>query len=169
MVQFRRTFGCSSRLLMCGVAACAIVVGSVAPAPAQMGPQEEEGTAAGAIFGGVIGSVLGGAIGGRAGSAIVGGIAGATIGSLIGNRIGAALDEQDREAMLETTRAAVRSGRTRRFRSRHSGVRGRAVVVRESKVAGKPCRTIKQEVVLQDGRKLSDTVKACRGPNGWEV
>jgi len=169
MAQFRLALCHSSRLLMCGVAACAILAGSIFPAPAQMGPREEEGTAAGAIFGGILGSVIGGAVGGRAGSAIVGGIAGATIGGFIGNRIGAELDEEDRRAMAATTRAAIRSGRTKRFRSRRSGVRGRAVVVRENKVAGKPCRTIKQEVVLRDGRTVSDTVRACRGPNGWEV
>jgi surface antigen len=156
------------RLLVCGLAAVALLVAAAAPAPAQ-GPKEQEGTAAGAIMGGILGGVIGGAVGGRAGSAIVGGIAGAAIGGLIGNRIGAALDEQDRQAMLRATRQAVVTGKSRRFTSKQTGVRGRAVVVGDQRVAGKQCRTIRQEVVLRDGRVVSDTVSACRGPNGWEV
>jgi hypothetical protein len=52
---------------------------------------------------------------------------------------------------------------------KRTGVRARAQVVSSQKVQGRPCRTVKQEVVLKDGSVMSDTVRACRGPNGWEV
>jgi predicted lipid-binding transport protein (Tim44 family) len=152
------------KTFVCGLAALTILAGTVAPAPAQ-GPNEEGGTAAGAILGGVIG----GLIGGRGAAAVGGAIAGAAIGSFIGNRIGAALDEEDRIAFERATRQAIVSGRSQRYRNKRTGVRARAQVVSSQKVQGKPCRTVKQEVVLKDGKVMSDTVRACRGPNGWEV
>lgn len=131
---------------------------------AQMGPKESQGTVGGALVGGIIG----GFIGGGGSNSVVGSIAGAAIGGLIGNRIGASLDEQDRLALARATRAAFASGRSQHF-SRRSGVHGRIDVVSSTKVDGKPCRTVKQEVVLKDGSVLSDTVSACRGPHGWQV
>jgi len=131
---------------------------------AQMGPKESQGTVGGALLGGIVGGLIGH---GGSGS-IVGGIAGAAIGGFIGNRIGASLDEKDRVALARATHAAFASGHSQRF-SRRSGVRGRVNVVSSTRVDGKPCRTVKQEVVLKDGRVLSDTVSACRGPHGWQV
>jgi surface antigen len=130
-----------------------------------MGPREGEGTAAGAILGGVIG----GLIGGRGGAAVGGAIIGTVVGGLIGNRIGASLDEEDRVAMERATRAAITSGKSQRYANKRTGVKARAQVISSQKVDGKPCRTIKQEVVLKDGNTVSDTVRACRGPNGWQV
>jgi surface antigen len=135
------------------------------PAQAQMGPREGEGTAAGALLGGV----LGGIAGGRGSGGVAGAVAGAAIGGFIGNRIGAALDEQDRQALAQATRATATTGKPRQFTSRRSGARGRVDVVSSSRVDGRECRTIRQQVVLKDGSNLSDTVRACKGPRGWEV
>ena len=140
-------------------------VATVVPAQAQSGYHESEGTAAGAIFGGIIGGVLGG----RGGSAVGGAIAGAAIGSFIGNRIGAALDAEDRAAFERETRRAITTGRSRRYANKRTGVKARAQVVSSRRVEGRECRTVKQEVVLKDGSVLSDTVRACKGPNGWEA
>lgn len=140
----------------------ALVVGLASPAPAQMGPREQEGTAAGALIGGA----LGGALGGR--NPVAGAIVGAAVGSFVGNRIGASLDEADRQALSSATRAAVVSGKSKRF-SRKGGARGKVDVVRTSQSNGRQCRTLRQEVVLKDGRVLNDTVNACKGPRGWEV
>jgi surface antigen len=141
----------------------ALVVGLASPASAQMmGPREEGGTAAGALIGGA----LGGALGGR--NPVAGAIVGAAVGSFVGNRIGAALDEADRQALSSATRAAVVSGKPKRF-SRKGGARGKVDVVRTSQSNGRQCRTLRQEVVLKDGRVLNDTVNACKGPRGWEV
>ncbi|MGE0565502.1 MAG: glycine zipper domain-containing protein [Pseudolabrys sp.] len=134
------------------------------PAHAQMGPKETQGTIGGALIGGIVG----GLVGGRGSGAVVGAIAGTAIGGLIGNRIGASLDAQDRAALARATRAAFTSGKSQHF-SRKSGTRGRVDVTSSSRVDGKPCRTVRQEVVLKDGSVLTDTVSACRGPNGWQV
>jgi len=31
------------------------------------------------------------------------------------------------------------------------------------------CRIVQQQVTLADGRNMTEDVKACRGPNGWEI
>lgn len=149
---------------MAGTLSLFLFAANIAPASAQMGPKESQGTFSGALIGGIVG----GLIGGGGSNSVVGGIAGAAIGGLIGNQIGASLDEQDRAALARATRRAFVSGRSQRFH-RRSGARGRVDVVRSTRVDGKPCRTVKQEVLLKDGRTLSDTVSACRGPNGWQV
>jgi surface antigen len=152
--------------LVCGLAALTILAASVLPASAQMGPREGEGTAAGAIIGGIVG----GLIGGQGGAAVGGAIAGTVIGGIIGNRIGAALDEEDRIALEQATRTAIRSGKSQRYANKRTGVKARAQVISSQKnSAGQPCRTIKQEVVTKDGNVINDTVSACRGPNGWQV
>jgi surface antigen len=150
-----------------GVAAAmiAVMLATAMPSRAQMGPQEGAGTAAGALLGGVIGGVAGG----RGGGGVAGAIAGAAIGGFIGNRIGASLDEQDRQAMARATRAAAASGGSKQFSNRKTGVRGRAQVVSSQSVDGRQCRTIRQEVTLKDGSSVNDTVRACKGPRGWEV
>jgi outer membrane lipoprotein SlyB len=150
---------------ICATLALAFVAASATPTQAQMGPSESEGTAAGAIFGGIIGGVLGG----RGAGAVGGAIAGAAIGSFIGNRIGAALDAEDRAALERTTRSAVTTGKSRRYTNKRTGVKARAQVVSSRRVDGRECRTIKQEVVLKDGTVLSDTIRACKGPNGWQA
>jgi surface antigen len=150
--------------LMTGALGILLTVAAVNTAPAQMGPHESQGTAVGALFGGLIG----GAIGGGAGRAIVGSLAGAAVGGFIGNRIGASLDEQDRIALDHATRNAFISGRSQHF-ARRAGAHGRVVVLNSNRVDGKPCRTVKQEVVLKNGNVLDDTVSACRGPHGWQV
>jgi surface antigen len=142
-----------------------VLFASIMPVQAQMGQREGEGTAAGALIGGA----LGGLAGGRGGRGVAGAIAGAAIGGFIGNRIGAALDEQDRQALAAATRATASSGKPRHFSSRRSGTRGRVEVVSSSQVNGRECRTIRQQVTLKDGSNLNDTVRACKGPKGWEV
>lgn len=141
-----------------------VCVAAVNPSFAQSPSKESQGTIGGALIGGLVGGLIGG---GGSGS-IISGIAGAAIGGFIGNRIGASLDEQDRAALGRATRSAFSSGKSQSFAGR-SGARGQVSVVSSSKVDGKPCRTVKQEVTLKDGNVLSDTVSACRGPNGWQV
>lgn len=154
-----------AKTAICATLALGLFATFTAPAGAQMGQNESQGTAAGAIFGGILGGVLGG----RGGAAVGGAIVGATLGGLIGNRIGAALDEEDRVAMEQATRSAITTGKSRSYRNKRTGVKARAQVVSSRRVDGRECRTVKQEVVLKDGSTVSDTVRACKGPNGWET
>ena len=151
------------RNLLVGVMVLAV---SAPVANAQMGPKESGGTVGGALIGGILGSALGGSGAGR----IVGGVAGAAVGGLIGNRIGASLDEEDRRAMVRSTRSAMTSGSSSQFTNKKTGVRGTAKVVNNSRNAsGQACRTVAQEVVLKDGSVVRDQVTGCKGPNGWAV
>ncbi len=154
----------SLRVIVCALSISGLLAANIIQAHAQMGTKESQGTFTGALIGGTIGALVGG---GRGGS-LAGGLIGVAVGGLIGNRIGASLDEQDRAALARATKAAFTSGRSQGFSGR-SGVRGRAEVVSSSNVDGKPCRTVKQEVILKDGSVLSDEVSACKGPNGWQV
>lgn len=42
--------------------------------------------------------------------------------------------------------------------------------VATANVAGtSDCRVVQQQITLADGRSMVEDVKACRGPNGWEI
>lgn len=89
---------------------------------------------------------------------------------MVGGAIGAALDEEDRQALDRATRAAFVSGQKKTFTNSKTGVRGSATVTSNTKNAsGQPCRTVKQEAILPDGKVLNNTVSACKGANDWEV
>jgi hypothetical protein len=135
-----------AKAVTCATLAFGMIVTCFAPANAQFLP-----------FGVILG--------GGGGSAIGAAVAGAAVGSMIA----AALNEQDRAAVARVTRSAISTGKTRHYRNKHTGVKAKAQVVNSRKIEGRKCRTVKQEVVLKDGSVLSDTVRACMGPNGWQV
>jgi surface antigen len=158
----RRLLRIASVLSISGLLAC-----SGNPGYDQVGQKEAQGTQVGSIVGSVIGGYV--PVGNSIAGQVIASQAG-TIGGFVGGRIGAALDEQDRRALEQTTRAAFQTGERKSFSSNRTGVQGSVTVTANSKNAvGQPCRTVKQEVVLADKRMLSDSVSACKGPNGWEV
>ena len=44
-----------------------------------------------------------------------------------------------------------------------------AAIEKQTATAAKTCRTIQQTVTLKDGSEQQEEIKACQGPNGWEV
>ncbi len=145
-----------------GLLACAST-----PGYDQVGQKEAQGQQTGSLIGGMIGAYVPG------GNSIAGQVLksqAGTIGGLVGSAIGAALDEEDRQALERTTRVVFASGQPKTFSNKKTGVRGSAKVAGSHvSASGQQCRTVKQEVMLKDGTALSDTVSACKGPNGWEV
>lgn len=133
----------------------------------QVGQNETQGTVVGTIAGDMIGSYIPG------GSSVAGQLLksqAGTIGSLVGRAIGASLDEEDRKRLAQATRAAIASGERKSFSNKESGVSGKVTVTRSHvNASGQQCRTVKQEVVVKNGTTLSDTVSACKGPDGWDV
>ena len=128
------------------------------------GPKEQQGQAVGGFLGNIL-SVIpgGGSVGGQIARQMA-----PTIGAAVGGSIGAQLDEEDRQALARATQRALSSGNAQSFRGKSSGARGNATITSNSKAAnGQPCRTVKQDVILKNGTVLSDTVSACKGPNGW--
>lgn len=139
---------------------------SEAPISRRSGPNKETlGTVGGVIIGGLIG----GALGGRGSGAALGAVGGALVGGFLGNRIGAHLDEQDRLALARLTRQAAASGGPRSYYNRRTGIRATIRPGRSYTSAGQICRTVQQEVVMKDGTLMNDSVKSCKGANGWVV
>jgi surface antigen len=164
--QLRTRASRISRIALVSSISC-LTACSGTPGYDQVGQKEAQGSQVGSIVGSVIGGYVpvGNSIAGQVLMSQAG-----TIGGFVGGRIGASLDEQDRRALEQATRAAFLSGERKSFSSSRTGVQGSVTVTANSKNAGgQPCRTVKQEVVLADKQVLSDSVSACKGPNGWEV
>jgi surface antigen len=126
--------------------------------------------ATGAQLGSIAGTVVASAVpfGGLAAPAVAGlAIAAPQIGSLIGASIGRDLDERDRQQLAMMTQATLNSGGSQSYRSERTGVRLSTRVAKTRRAEANACRTVEQEVVLADGTKRTDSVRACRGPNGW--
>jgi surface antigen len=138
--------------------------------------KEEKGTAIGAVAGGVLGVMLGGSTTGK----VIGGVLGVAAGSWIGNKIGQYLDEKDQEKLAESTQKAFDLGESQTWNNPDTGVKADVLVkdvepASEAKVAStnstdEPlCREVTQNVTLKDGSTKTETITACKGPNGWEM
>jgi surface antigen len=146
--------------------AIAVICSALLACAAEMGEKEEAGQEIGSIIGGIVGSYI---PGNSIGAKILQNH-GDLIGGMIGSAIGASLDEEDRKMLAQTTEAAFTTGKTQTFANRNTGVRGSArVTANRTNSDGRPCRTVKQEVKLKDGRTATDDVNACKGPDGgWK-
>jgi surface antigen len=140
--------------------------GLFACAGTEFGGKEEQGEEIGSIIGGIVGSYI---PGNSIGAQILQNH-GDLIGGVIGGAIGAALDEEDRKMLAQSTHTAFTSGKAQTFSNRRTGVRGSVrVTATRTNSDGRQCRTVKQDVHLKDGRTASETVSACKGPGGeWQ-
>ncbi len=86
------------------------------------------------------------------------------------------IGDEDRQNVIKITRKAADTGKLQVFTNPNSGVEGRAEVVKSSilpiqeagKVDGvRECKTIRKSVVLKDKREITESVKTCKGPDGW--
>jgi surface antigen len=152
------------------VALIALLVGcsNTGSNPGEAGSKEADGQMFGSILGSTIGNFIpnGGSVAGQVLKSNAG-----TLGMLIGGSIGAALDEEDRRKLDEATRKAFESGAATKFSNPSTGIKATVTPAAIAKSAdGKQCRSAKQDVVLPDGKILTETVKACKGASGaWEV
>lgn len=141
---------------------------------------EQKGTGAGAVFGATVGGLLGG---GEMGI-IVGGV----LGGLLGNAFGSYLDEEDQKKLANSTQKALDSGESQAWDNPDTGVKAEVLVkdipeikkaevvpTRKAQVASanlsnsQTCREVTQNITLKDGSTKTETVKACKGPDGWEI
>jgi surface antigen len=128
------------------------------------GQRQTEGATAGAVVGGIIGSFFGN----DQTSKVIGGVIGAVAGGLVGGHIGAILDEEDRRQLNTITQQTMESGRTNQFRNDKTKITGTAKVTETGQNGGQVCKTVEQEIIKADGSRAVDTIKACKGPNGWQ-
>ncbi len=117
------------------------------------------GSILGSVAGSIGGSYLGSYLGGTAGS-IVGAIAGGVGGYYLGSTIGGYLGKDDQRRMAETSQQAYETNQTQTFTNPDSGVRGKAEIVGSAE--GGECKTIRQTVVLKDGKTVTEDVKSCK-------
>ena len=83
---------------------------------------------------------------------------------------------EDKQNIIEITRKAADTGKLQIFTNPNSGVQGKAEVVKsnmlptqeEGKIDGmRECKTIRKSVVLKDKREITESVRTCKGPDGW--
>jgi surface antigen len=124
---------------------------------------QETGTLAGAVVGGVIGNQFGGG-GGRVAATI----AGAVVGGIVGNEIGRKLDDRDRQLAREAEYDAWERGdpgRPVRWRNPDNGRYGEVVPERRYRRGAQDCRDFVHKVYM-DGRPQTMRGTACRNPDG---
>lgn len=120
------------------------------------------GSVAGSIGGSYLGSSLGGGTAGRILGAVAGGVAGYYVGSHIGGYLG----REDKERMAQTSQAAFETGEPQTFSNPDTGVKGKAEVVSSAKTAqqNEDCKIIRQTIVLENGKTVTEDVKSCKEP-----
>jgi osmotically inducible lipoprotein OsmB len=127
---------------------------------------ETAGTGLGAVGGGLIGYAITGGP--------VGVILGAAAGGLVGNRIGNGLDGDAQTAAGQAAARAAESnvGQVVTWRKTDAFFQTEAQGTATPKGAfftdssGRTCRYV-YETVIQNGTQRDDTVKLCKGSNGW--
>lgn len=113
------------------------------------------GSIAGSIGGSYLGSYLGDTVGSILG-AVIGGVGGYYLGSEIGGHLG----KDDQRRMAETSQQAYETNQTQTFTNPDTGVSGTAEVVGADDARN--CKTIRQTVVLKDGKTVTEDVKSCK-------
>ena len=116
----------------------------------------------GSIAGSIGGSYLGQSVGGTAGQ-ILGAITGGVGGYYLGSSVGGYLGKDDKQKMAEASQRAYETEQPQTFSNPDSGVNGKAEVVQASQQGDSSgCKTIRQTVVLKDGKTVTEDVKSCK-------
>ncbi|WP_040851532.1 surface antigen protein [Nitrosospira lacus] len=120
------------------------------------------GSIAGSIGGSYLGGYLGGGTAGRIAGAVAGGLAGYYVGAGIGGYLG----KEDKQKMAQASQTAFDTGQTQTFSNPDTGVKGRAEIVPSTQTAqqGDDCKTIRQTIVLKDGKTVTEDIKSCKNP-----
>jgi surface antigen len=117
------------------------------------------GSIAGSIGGSYLGSYLGGGTAGRIVGAIAGGVGGYYLGATVGGYLG----KDDKQKMAEASQRAYETEQPQTFSNPSSGVSGKAEIVQSAQQGdSRDCKTIRQTVVLKDGKTVTEDVKSCK-------
>lgn len=117
------------------------------------------GGVAGSVGGSYLGSYLGGGTAGR----IVGAVAGSVAGYYVGAELGGYLGEADKQKMAQASQAAFNTGQTQTFSNPDTGLKGKAeIVAAPATQQNQDCKTIRQTIVLKDGKTVTEDVKSCK-------
>lgn len=135
----------------------------MAVAVAGCSTKQEQGTAVGAVAGGLLGSAVG-----KGNGKIVGGLVGAVAGGIIGSEIGKSLDQQDRMLAQRAEMDALergQSGRPIAWRNPDNGRYGEVIPSQPYRRGQVDCRDYTHKIYI-DGRPQSMKGTACRNPDG---
>jgi surface antigen len=119
------------------------------------------GSIAGSIGASYLSSYLGGGTAGR----ILGAVAGGVAGYYVGAEIGGVLGKDDKKKMADASQKAFETNQTQTFSNPDSGLVGKAEVVQSGPPTAqknKECKTIRQTVVLKDGKTVTEDVNSCK-------
>ena len=79
------------------------------------------------------------------------------------NSIGSVFSKEDKQKMAEASQRAYESEQPETFSNPNSGVSGKAEVVQAAQEGDSSgCKTIRQTVVLKDGKTVTEDVKSCK-------
>ena len=93
----------------------------------------------------------------------MGAIAGGVGGYYLGSSIGGYLGKDDKQKMAEASQRAYETEQPQTFSNAESGVNGKAEVVQASQQGdSSECKTIRQTVVLKDGKTVKEDIKSCK-------
>jgi surface antigen len=82
-------------------------------------------------------------------------------GWYVGAAIGGRLGKDDQQRMVDASQRAFDTGQTQTFSNPDSGVKGKAEIV-SSAQQNSECKTIRQTVVLKDGKTVTEDVNNCK-------
>ncbi|MDX2204588.1 MAG: RT0821/Lpp0805 family surface protein [Hyphomicrobiaceae bacterium] len=124
---------------------------------------QDTGTIAGAVLGGIVGNQFG-----KGGGKVAATMAGAVVGGIVGNEIGRKLDDRDRMLAREAEYEAWERGppgRPVKWRNPDNGRYGEIVAESDYDRGGRRCRNFYHRVYI-DGRPETMRGTACRNPDG---
>ena len=124
------------------------------------------GRVIGSITGSIGGSYLGQYLGGGTAGRIAGAVAGSLAGYYVGSYIAGYLGEEDKQRMAQASQTAFNTGQTQTFSNPDNGLKGKAEVVPSAQTAQQngECKTIRQTIVLKDGKTVTEDVRSCKEP-----
>lgn len=142
---------------------CAVAAVMMAAGTGGCATKQEQGTAVGAVAGGLLGSAVG-----KGNGKIVGGLVGAVAGGIIGSEIGRSLDQQDRILAQRAEMDALergQSGRAVAWRNPDNGRYGEVIPSQPYRRGQADCRDYTHKIYI-DGRPQAMKGTACRNPDG---
>jgi surface antigen len=118
------------------------------------------GSITGSLGGSYLSQYLGGGTAGRIAGAVAGSLAGYYVGAYIAGYLG----EEDKQRMAQASQTAFNTGQTQTFSNPDNGLTGKAEVVPTTPPTQQngECKTIRQTIVLKDGKTVTEDVRSCK-------
>lgn len=86
------------------------------------------------------------------------------------------IGDTDKEKIATATKKAADTNEPQLFMNEESGIKGKAEVIQTKSLfileTGKKegireCKIIRQTIILEDKREVTESIELCKGPDGW--